>query len=1142
MKPWRLFLLICRVLVVISCASAQVADQANSSSQLNPGVLIEKVAKNSAAEKAGIQAGDVLLTWARADVKGQIESPFDLAKIETEQAPRGSITVSGLRGKEQLSWAIGPDVWGIQARPDFQGTVRDLYLKGQELSAAGKTGEAATQWKAAAEEALKSRIGWLGPWMADHAAGVLSNARQDREADEAYQQGVQMASGVGPDVMAQLLQAWADSFRRRSDWEKAEKYYLQAVAEAEKSGTDELTVARNLDRLGSVAFNRGDLSKSEERFQQALTIRQKAAPESLPVAESFTSLSNLTWTRGDLSQAEDYLVRALHIRQRLAPESLKLAGSFHDLGRIAWSRGNFAEAEKYQLQALEIQQKLAPGSQNVSWSLEQLGVLALERGYLQKAEEYLNQSLDIAQKLAPESPNVASILNNSGIVAMRQGDLARAEEYYGHALAIGQRLVPGNPYLALVLNNLGIVMEQQGRMAKAEEYLDQALEIREKMTPESLAVAEILVDLGDLAMNRRDSIKAERFYIQALNITESLSPEGREAGCALQGLGDLARGRHDLEKAELYFNRAVGIREKLAPQSVDYAESLASLAAILREKKQPDAAIHLFGQALGALESQTTLLSGSQETRSEFHAKYSDYYQDYIDLLIAEGRPEEAFHVSERWRARSLLEMLIAARVDIHRGADPEVLDRERSLQASLNAKRDRRIQLLSGNGPSNQVEVVEKEIAALRAEYDQFESKIRETSPAYAALTQPQALTARAVQQLLEDDTLLLEYSLGKEHSYLWVLTPASLTVHQLPSRRVIESTARRLYQQISAPNFKEQREDPTGKLRQNRLAVTASALSRLILAPVAKDLSGKRLLIVADGALQYIPFAYLPEPRNRSGDPLILEHEIVYSPSASVLAELRRNANTRQPAPKAVAVLADPVFDREDPRVSLNHRPTQPRSPETVSLVAKHLTRSVGDVGLAHLARLPFSRREADAILALTPPGQGFEAVGFQASRATAMRPDLAEYRVIHFATHGLSDNQHPELSGLVLSLVDREGRPQNGFLDLQDIYNLNLPVELVVLSACETALGKEVQGEGLVGLTRGFMYAGAARVAASLWNTDDVSTRELMERFYRAMENKGMRPTAALRSAQIALWKQRRWRDPYYWAAFQIQGEWK
>jgi len=167
---------------------------------------------------------------------------------------------------------------------------------------------------------------------------------------------------------------------------------------------------------------------------------------------------------------------------------------------------------------------------------------------------------------------------------------------------------------------------------------------------------------------------------------------------------------------------------------------------------------------------------------------------------------------------------------------------------------------------------------------------------------------------------------------------------------------------------------------------------------------------------------------------------------------------------------------------------------------------------------------------------------ALDFEASRTVATSPALAKYRIVHFATHGILNNKHPELSGLVLSLVNKEGRAQDGFLKLQDIYNLKLPVDLVVLSGCQTGLGEQVDGEGLISLTRGFMYAGATRVVASLWNVSDMATASLMAEFYSAMEKDGMRPAAALRAAQIKMWKEKQWSSPYYWAAFQIQGEWQ
>jgi len=202
----------------------------------------------------------------------------------------------------------------------------------------------------------------------------------------------------------------------------------------------------------------------------------------------------------------------------------------------------------------------------------------------------------------------------------------------------------------------------------------------------------------------------------------------------------------------------------------------------------------------------------------------------------------------------------------------------------------------------------------------------------------------------------------------------------------------------------------------------------------------------------------------------------------------------------------------------------------------------RSAREAGLSSFERLSLSRREAEQITALAAGGKKMKALDFAASRTTATRADLDQYRIVHFATHSLLNSQHPALSGIVLSLVDEQGQPQDGFLRLHEVYNLKLEADLVVLSACQTALGKEIKGEGLVGLTRGFMYAGAPRVVASVWKVSDQATAELMKRFYRKMLGEGMRPAAALRAAQVSMWKEKRWEAPYYWAGFVLQGEWK
>jgi len=1153
---------------------------------LEQGAVIESIAKNSEAEKAGLQAGDILLNWTRGDAKGQIESPFDIADIEIEQSPRGNVTLEGLRRTEQQSWTIGPGAWGMKVRPNFQGNLLDMYIEGRELSEKGRAGEVAARWRAAAE-AQQSQIGWLASWWLLQAAEVLANALQWKEADEAYQRSIQQAADTGPAIEGQLLRAWAVKYEQRADWRNAEKYHRRCVVESQKSRPDTLLTAWCLYGLGNMfRLSGGNFEKAEEHLAKSLEIRRNLAPGSLAVAAAANNLGWVAQDRSDLDKAERYLNEALEIRQKQVPNSLDVAASFNNLGSVAEDRGDLDKAEDYHLRALAIKEALAPESPDAAFTYSSLGLVAFARGDLPKAEGYMQRSLEIRRKLSPDGPDIAENLGNLGTVRWRSGDLVAAERYYQEALAVQEKFAPNSLSIANTLDNLGNLAlsrqdfeeaakyhdralrirkkvvpfsldtsntfdnlgnlaAEEGKLEKAASYYRRALRMQEKLAPNSPTMATSLSNLGDIARRRGHLAMADKYYVRALAIELKVSPDSLDTAQTLKSRGDVARSSNNLGLAEKLYQRALAIQERLAPGSTDYAESLAALASLQRVQQQPDTAARLFEQALDALETQTTRLGGSPELRSEFRARFSDYYKDYIDLLIRQKRPEEAFQVAERWRARYLLETIVAARVDIHRGADPELLKRERSLQASMNAKRDRRILLLTGPHTAEQVEAVEKEIKELRSEYDQVENRIRTDNPAYAALTQPQPLTVNQIQRLLDDDTLLLQYSLGRKHSYLWALTSTTFTTHELPGRAIIEATARRLYRQVSRSNTA----DGAGLAkspRRNQLNLTASVLTRMLLRPLADQLPGKRLVIIPDGALQYTPFAFLPQPGKAGGVPLILEHEITYLPSASVVAELRREADGRQQAPKAVAVLADPVFDRTDSRVAstLHSRTRQALARGTTPShwFAHSLMRSVADVGLMHLSRLPYSRREADAIMAVTPAGQGFEAVGFDASRSTATSPELAQYRVVHFATHALSDNHHPELSGLVLSLINKEGMPQNGFLDLQDIYNLNLPADLVVLSACETALGKEIQGEGIIGLTRGFMYAGATRVVASLWNVDDASTKMLMERFYRAMEQEGMRPAAALRSAQIALWKQSTWKDPFYWAAFQVQGEWK
>jgi CHAT domain-containing protein len=397
--------------------------------------------------------------------------------------------------------------------------------------------------------------------------------------------------------------------------------------------------------------------------------------------------------------------------------------------------------------------------------------------------------------------------------------------------------------------------------------------------------------------------------------------------------------------------------------------------------------------------------------------------------------------------------------------------------------------------------------------EYQQIQAQIRTARPRYAALTQPQPLTLPEIQkQILDENTILLQYSLGKDRSYLWVVTSTGLTSYELPKRADIETTAVAFRTAVTSPI---QRDIPP------KIAEASANLGKLILQPAASQLGNKRLLIVPDGVLHYTPFPALtlpPTAGQNTNVPLIAEPEIITLPSASSLAILRQNYGDRKPPRQTLAILADPVFSPDNERIKgkITRETTEKLEANNLGL-----NRSLRASGIEWSPkRLPFTRRESQTISSLFPSASSRQIFDFDASRTTATDGNLVNYQIIHLATHGLTNGKNPELSGMVMSMVDDKGNIVNGFLRLTDIFNLKLAANLVVLSACQSGMGQNVKGEGMVGLTRGFMYAGAQRVAVSLWSVDDEGTSVLMQKFYQKMLQQKLTPAAALRAAQIEM----------------------
>jgi CHAT domain-containing protein/Tfp pilus assembly protein PilF len=933
--------------------------------------------------------------------------------------------------------------------------------------------------------------------------------------------------------------------------QKAIDFYNQALPICRAVGS-RAGEATTLNNLGMAYDDLGERQKALDYLAQALTLERAVGSR----AGEATALNNLGLVYshlGEMQKAVDYYSQALPL-QRAVGDRTGEARTLNNIGAVYEAWGEKQKALDYYNQALPLWRAVGNRAGEAA-TLDNIGKVYDALGEKQNALDHYNQALPIWRALGDRSGEAVA-LTCIGKVYSDLGEKRKTLEYLSQALTL-QRAVGDRAGQAVTLNNIGTLYSDVGDKQKALEYYSQALPLTRAVgdrAGEAMTLRNIGASYG-LMGERQNALD---YYNQALPLQRAVGNRAGEA-MTLSGIGTVYNDLGEQQKALDYYNQALPITRAVGDRAGE-ADILGNMAFVERDRGNlPQARAHVEG-ALEIIESLRAKV-GSQELRASYFATVQGYYPFYIDLLMRlhgqhpkEGYDSRALEASERGRARSLLETLAEARADIRQGIDPQLLSQERTLQQLLDSKSARFTRLMNGPHTAEQAETAKKEIDDLLSQSDDLEVKIRNASPHYAALTQPQPLSAEAIQQqLLDSDTLLLEYALGAEQSYLWAVEPDSLTTYVLPKELEIKSRVRDLYPML-------RRASP---LPADQIHKVAAQFSQMVLGPVASKLGRKRLAIVADGALSYIPFGALPAPSDPDAlgpqPPLVIDHEIVYLPSASTLAVLRRDIENRQSAAKLVAVLADPVFSTSDERVKSkvvspngvagSGSASAGREPQRQNLEAEifqsKFVRSAQDSGIMRdggWVRLKFTRKEAESIVALVPEDLRLENLDFAASKISAASPTLAQYRMVHFATHGLLDSERPDLSGVVLSLVDEQGSQRDGFLRLHDVFNLNLAADLVVLSACQTGLGKEVRGEGLVSLTRGFMYAGAPRVVVSLWSVSDPATAELMRRFYEAMLKDRQRPVQALRTAQTSMTNDPRWSAPCYWAAFVLQGEWR
>ena len=712
--------------------------------------------------------------------------------------------------------------------------------------------------------------------------------------------------------------------------------------------------------------------------------------------------------------------------------------------------------------------------------LENLARVYGEFGEYATAIELLKRVLDFAEAIGNQEGQVYT-LSGLGTANRELGHLRTALDCKRRAIEVARtaRLTRVEGFF---LADLGIIQEELGQLDSALESFQSSLAFS-KRVGSTLGEARARHLIGALYERQGNHAEAREWVEASLPGLRAGEKTGDEAG-ALADLARIDRSEGNLEMAQTHI----------------------------------EAALDLYEAARNRIPTE--------ELRSTFVAKrYTDY--EFAVALVMERHKAEptkgldslAFGTSERARARGLLDLLAHGSRGLNADVDAKLLEHQQALEADLKKASEQQLSLLAREHTKEEAIQADAEVNRLSRAVRDARAETRASNNRLSSIAFSQTITIAEVQELLDDDDALLEYFLGERRGFVWLVTRSASRVIDLPSRSELDRLARDAYKDLSVT---------TGG---NSRAVMR--LSRILLAPVERDLP-KRIFVVPDSGLHYIPFGAL---RLSSGKLLLAQHTVAYVPSASTLRYLRRAQPTREHATQLAAVLADPVYSDQDSRVPPRFR----RSRERIAAAHQEVvTRSAKEVGLLRFDRLYASRSEAMIIhkLALNEPI--FEALDFDASRETAMGADVGQARIIHFAVHGLLNPKHPELSGLVLSLVDNQGRPRDGFLSVRDIFDLHLRSDLVVLSACETALGADVRGEGLVGLTHAFFFTGAQSIVASLWRVPDAATAALMQKFYRYLLIEKLPAAEALRASQVSLMKQARWARPYYWAGFVVQGE--
>jgi CHAT domain-containing protein/tetratricopeptide (TPR) repeat protein len=905
----------------------------------------------------------------------------------------------------------------------------------------------------------------------------------------------------------------AQLYARAYQWSEVDAGYRAALERARALGAARAEwhlLVNWFDRL----YQRGELIDAKQQLEEALRLEGKNHSERLRVALVLIKLTATAERQDDLDEAERWSRRAYNLARHAAPGSGAEAAAANNLASLAATRGDLAQAELYLARALAIAEKFGPSSAGIAMDLWNYGELLQSRGDFAGAEAAFFRAKRILEKVRPESTALATTLLLLGKIADQRGDHDAAESLFRRGLELLERFDPSGSMMQERLMSLGKLALLQHQGGRAEDLWQRARSISDKLNPTGPKSASCLVGLAEAMRLQRRSSEAEKLLEQAMAIWEKINPEGVDIGRIHLNLGVLLLEQGNAAAAEDHLRTAIHIHENYPGLLTESYQALARLQA---RRGQVEEAAASYLAAVNALEAQRTRLGGAQESRWLYGSSLGDLYFEAAEHQIALARPQEAWRFVERGRARSFQELL--AQRDLRFAPElPAPLYTERH---RLDAEYDRVQAALADWAPEQgpgKIEALQGRLRDLRLEQAEVQERIRRSSPRLGVLVSPTPIDLAAARSALDPGTVLLTYAVGESRSFLFVIEAEGragpgFSFYALPAGREslageVEAFRRLVAQPGTLPSAVKER---------------GRHLYELLVRPAEPVLAkADRWLISPDGPLHSLPFAAL-----LSGDHYLAESTPIHIvASAAVYREIKATRSKRpSAAPMELLAVGDPLYP-----AGLAKDAETATDPQVQTALRRGL----------QLEPLPATRTEVEAISGLFPKARIL--LGHDATEE-AIKSLAPHARRLHFACHGLRDERFPLNSALAFSIPEHlaEGH-DNGLLQAWEIFDdLRLDADLVTLSTCDSGLGKEMGGEGLVGLVRAFQFAGARSVLASLWSVSDVSTAELMKRFYGYLRG-GRSKDEALRAAQADLIRSRNFSHPYYWAAFELSGDWR